>query len=255
MKYTVLDLVQAVLSSTDSLEVNSIGDTAESLQVATIVRTAYFDLIARGAFPENYSNFNLTGSGDATKPVLMYLPNDVADLKVLQYNKRTADDDTDKFSEVFATPIEDFLKRMHMLDTTEDNVASFVHTANDYQITIAYNTDLAPRYFTSLDDRTILFDSYNSEVDTTLQGSKTICYGKRVIDWTASDTFIPALDDEQFALLLNESKALAWAELKQTQHPKAEQNAKRGWTHAQKTKSAIKLQSDFNQLPFFGRKR
>ena len=55
-------------------------------------------------------------------------------------------------------------------------------------------------------------------------------------------------------LLLNEAKALAWTELKQAQHPKAELNSKRGWTSLQRTKHATETLSDFDKLPYFGRK-
>lgn len=68
------------------------------------------------------------------------------------------------------------------------------------------------------------------------------------------DSFIPDLDDEQFTLLLNEAKALAYFELKQSAHPKAEQEIKRGWSSVQKNKSVVNSPGYFNELPNYGRR-
>ena len=60
---TLLRLVQDILSSLDSDEVNSISDTPESLQVANIVRTTYEDLVSLLDLPEHFSFFELTTAG------------------------------------------------------------------------------------------------------------------------------------------------------------------------------------------------
>ena len=46
MKYTLLAIVQEILSDMDSDEVNSIDDTVESQQVASIVRSAYMAIMS-----------------------------------------------------------------------------------------------------------------------------------------------------------------------------------------------------------------
>ena len=53
MKYTLLEMTQDILSNMSSDEVNSISDTTESLQVATIIKQKYFDLISRVNRPEH----------------------------------------------------------------------------------------------------------------------------------------------------------------------------------------------------------
>ena len=52
-------MVQDVMSSMDSDEVNSITDTTESLQVARIVRACYFDVVSV-KLPEFTTSTNLT---------------------------------------------------------------------------------------------------------------------------------------------------------------------------------------------------
>jgi len=47
-KLTVLDMVQDVLSDMDSDEVSSIDDTVEAMQVAQIIKTAFYEVINDG---------------------------------------------------------------------------------------------------------------------------------------------------------------------------------------------------------------
>jgi len=68
-----------------------------------------------------------------------------------------------------------------------------------------------------------------------------------------ADSFEPDIDPEQVPLLLNEAKSLAYFELKQTPHVKAEQEAKRQWSSLQKDKSVDNKPSYFDQLPNYGR--
>jgi hypothetical protein len=100
----------------------------------------------------------------------------------------------------------------------------------------------------------LVFDSYDSTVDSTLQQSKTLCYGLKDYTWTETDTFVPPLDAEQFPLLLNEAISLAWSELKQAQHAKAESMARRGWTNLQHSKNRINTVTELQKLPDYGRK-
>jgi hypothetical protein len=254
MKYTLLELTQTILSSMDSDSVNSISDTEESMQVATVIRSAYFDMITRAKLPEHYSKFNLIPSGDISKPTLMTVPDTVSEVLWVRYDKQTALDTDMRYERLTPLAKEVFLDRMYNLNEDDTDIGTFTHTVDGNSMNFLYWNRCPPNFYTCFDDHTIIFDGYDSDVDTTLQGSKTDCYGKRIIAWTVADSFVPDLDDEQFALLLNEAKSLAWAELKQSVHQKAEINARRGWTHVSKSKSAVKLESDFDKLPHFGRK-
>lgn len=238
----------------DSDEVNSIGDSTESMQIANIVRTVYFDIINRANLPEHYSLVTLDASLSITKPVLMYLPSTVGKISWVKYNKLLDEDDPINMELVTYLSLEDFLSRMYQQNEDEDNIASFTHTIGPDTFTILYRNDKQPDWYTTFDDNTLLFDSYDSDIEDTLQKSNSLCYGKLIIPFTLSDTFTPDLDDGQFALLLNESKSLAWGELKQTAHGIAERNSRRGWSNLQKNKFATERLSDYEQLPHFGRK-
>ncbi len=253
MKYTLLQLTQAVLSSMDGDEINSITDTVESQQVATAIRTVYFDIVSRSGMPELDSFVNLDASGDAAKPTLMTLPSDVLELYSLKYDKHTTLDTSLLMLPVVYKPLEDFMQDSYALDPDDTTVDSMSISSTD-TVTVLYRNDKAPDFYTTYDDNTLLFDSYDSDVDTTLQASKTLAFVRTSPTFTLDDGFTPDLDEPQFALLMNEAKALCWAEYRQIQHGKAEVNAKRGWTRIQKTKFATETAAPLDRLPNYGRK-
>jgi hypothetical protein len=288
VKRTLLDYTQSILSSLNSAEVNSIGDTTESLQVAEILRTTYYNILGRAELPEHQKLFQLTSSGDPTKPVLMFRPNEgVAKLDWVQYfnsnptgattgeGQTTHDLDLDlnesdvglggasppAFQYVQILPNEDFLAMVNSLDTTLANVGSFTFsdqlTTSEIKDTFTFNyrNDKQPQFCTIIQNYYFIFDSFDKTQDSTLQTSKTLCQGFITPSWQMVDTFIPDLDDWAVPLLLNEAKAAAFYELKQTIHPHAEREIDRQWVALQKTKAIVNKPSWFDQLPNFGRRK
>lgn len=276
MKLTLLDLVQVIASSMDSDEVNSINDSVESLQIALLVRSAYYDIIGRANLPEHYSLVNLDPApSPVTTPNLMYVPSRIAEIQWVQYNKftnpatevashgvnqdiiTTPQDEAAviQMVQIDYLPLQNFLLRMNALDPNNPNVFDYDLVIGPDIFKIFYMNDQSPNFYTTFDDRTIVFDSFDASFESAMQSSNSLCYGRLVIPFTLSDSFIPNLEDDQFPLLLNEAKALAWAELKQTSHQIAERNLRRGWTHVQTKKNAVDYPlSGFNRLPYFGRK-
>jgi hypothetical protein len=149
--------------------------------------------------------------------------------------------------------IQDFFDVINRFDPTASNVGSYTLTDNGLNYTIYYKNNHQPTLCTVLQNNYVLFDMYDNSQDSTLQGAKTMCFGNVFPVFTQSDGFIPVLDDNQFPLLINESKALAFYELKQMPHAKAEQEIKRQWSTVQKNKSISGKPSYFDQLPSFGR--
>src|SRR5205085_12243106 len=85
MKRTLLDMTQTILSSLGSDEVDSISDTTESMQVAGIIKTTYYNIVNRLDLPNHYQFIQLDPSLDATKPVLMYVPAGITKIEWLKY--------------------------------------------------------------------------------------------------------------------------------------------------------------------------
>lgn len=262
MKYTLLELTQSVLSSMDSDEINSINDTPESLQVVEVIKTVYDDIVTRGGLQTHKTLFNLAASTDPTKPIMMTKPEGIDVIEWLRYNVATVDDTYPVWADLHYLPIHNFIEMMHGYNPTETNMESFTHSFDGFTIDFVYRNDTNPYYFTTYDDNSLFFDAYDLAVDDTLQASKTVGYGSKATTFVREDTWVPELQPNQFALLLNESKSLAWAELKQTVHAKAERTAIKNWQHLQRTRQQIpdgqvfqNQTHNFNRLPNFARPR
>ena len=76
MKMTLLEMVQNILSSVESDEVDSIFDTAEALQVAEVIKETYYQLVSNQVIPEHKTIAQLTSAG-ATAKVFMKIPDTV----------------------------------------------------------------------------------------------------------------------------------------------------------------------------------
>lgn len=194
-------------------------------------------------------------ASDSSTPVIMYRPEGVSSIDWIQYDKQTLTDTDPMFTLLTPVELTKFLSIMNQQRVSDDGVSSFNLTVNTLDtFKIIYRTDKAPSYYTTFDDGTVLFDSFDSTVDSNLQASKALAYGITEQNFSLTDSFIPNLDDRQFNLLINESIALASVELKQQVHPKAEAELRRDWISLQRTKTGIPVETDFDKLPDYGRK-
>ena len=348
MKFTVLQMVQDILSSLSSDEVNSISDNAESMQVATILKNTYYNIVSRGDFGEHVLLFQLNPSDDSSKPVLMYKPDGIDRIDWIKYYNQddgafsdipshgvntdivpnnsllTGNVATSKSSAVgtnsltfnstptwiqvgmnatdithttaipnnttvievtnlsvtlsnniaspgvslgdiisfsplnqpvfyeYVTilPVVQFLDMVSTFNPDDDDVVTY----NFQGFNLRYKNDKKPQFCTVIQDYNILFDSFQISLEDTLQASKTMCYGQDLPAFVLTDNFTPNLDDKQFPLLIQEAMARAWFELKQMPHQKAEQESKRQWAVAQKTKSVVNKPSYFDSFQNFGRR-
>lgn len=277
-RQTLLQMTQNVLSALNSDEVNSISDTTEALQVATIIQNKFYDIASRGDLPKHEILFQLDSSNDGTKPTLMFVPDGISKLEWIKYfDSNVLDgapeddgfshdlnvditDTTDTnpnaapgFQYVTVLPIDQFLDMINRFNPEDDDVESFVFTESGRNFTFYYKNDHQPQYCTVISNNYVIFDMFDNTQDSTLQASKTLCWGQTVPVFSLTDSFIPELDDQQFPLLLNEAKSLAFYELKQQPHMKADQEIKRQWSSVQKNKAVSDKPTAFQQLPDFGR--
>ena len=224
MKMTLLDIVQSILSDLNSDEVNSVGDTVESLQVANIVKNVFFSMIATRNWAHLRKGIELIGSGSVDKPTHMSLPEGTKELEFIQYNKQKAGETRLRYEEVkYITP-DAFLRRSNSFNS--DN--STIKVVTDYSgVQLLIQNNKAPDYFTSFDDKHIVFDSYDSSEDSTLIADKVQAMAYMTPTWNMSDSFVPDLPAEAFPYLLNESQSIASYRLNQSADQKAEQESAR----------------------------
>lgn len=257
MKMTLLKIVQDILSSMDSDEVNSISDTTESLQVATAVKHAYVDIVSRSNLPGHFDLFELNASLDPNKPTIMRLPDNCIGLNWVKYDKRMDGDTEPSYQKVDYLPQDTFFDYVfgYKDQGQADTVRFQITGPNNSSIDIVGLNNKAPTYYTSFNDTTIIFDSYDSSVDNTLMKNKTICYGEFGRVFLMEDSFVPDLDERQFSLLYNEAKASCFADLKQIANERAEQKVRKGWVTLQHQKSNIPSRPSFyDTTPNYGRK-
>lgn len=251
MRRTLLDMVQDILSDMDSDEVNSISDTVESQQVMRIIKTTYYNIVDSKHWTVFNKLFQLEPQIDINHPTLMKLPEDIVQVQnvhFIRYNKKMISDTFDKYAEVYYMEPYQFLDHVGHRHNDANNVQVVTDPSG---VTFNLLNDRAPSYYTSFDDSYLVFDSFDSAVDDTLQGSKTKCYGKMQPAWDDSDDFIPLLPIDAFSYLLNEAKSIAFVTLKQMPNQKAEQHS---ITQRRKmSQDAFRIKRGI-QRPDFGRK-
>lgn len=224
MKKTLLEMVQEILSDMDSDEVNSIDDTVESAQVAEIIRSTYYAMISNRNWPHTRKTVQMVASGNVAYPTHMSVKEDFKELCFINYNKAGQGETRKKFLPLTWVEPDDFLR----ITNKRNNDASNVDVITDYTgVELLINNDKHPTYYTSFDDKNLIFDSYDSSVDSTLQMSKTQAMAYVIPAWVHSDEFYPDLPAEAFTALIEESKSKCMLRLKQVQDIKAEQEAGR----------------------------
>lgn len=220
-KLTLLDMTQRILSSMSADEVNSYDDNEESEAVAWIVRDTYYDIINNIEIPEHRKLITLTAHADVTTPTHMTVPDGVRRLEEMRYNTVKTGKTAKDYTVMYYCEPETFIERVLQRDSDATNVLTV--SINGGEVLIV--TDAAPTYYTTFDDQTLVFDSYDSAVDSTLQSSKFMVWAIEEPTFTMSNTFTPDLDVNMFPYLLNEAKSVAHVELNQQANPKAEQKA------------------------------
>ena len=214
MQMTLLDIVKSVLSDTNGSEVNSISDTTESLKISNYAKDIYYQMVSVYGNPEFKKLFKLTASGDSSKPTHMIVPSEVDTLEIVCYNT-SLEGDTEFSTMMYVDPIS-FIKRSDSLRATESNVEE----VTDYSgVTLRVYNDRMPSCYTSFDDSHLVFDAYDSSVDSTLQESKTEAYGVVRNSWQETDTYTPNLDSNLFPEYLLRVKQAAFMFDRQEQSP------------------------------------
>lgn len=213
MKMTLLEMVQNILNDMDSDSVNSIDDTEEAIQVALIIKTTYERLITKQDWPFLRTLTALTGLGDTARPTTMLMPENMGKLFWVKYDKQT----------ITYLPPEEF---KHLLDSRTEQAG--VVDSNGYTLTGN------PLFWTTFDDQHIVFDGYDSDVESTLQTSKSVVYATVYPTWTHTDSAIPTLPAKFFPTLLADAKGTAFLALKQQANNKEEAIAKTGRSQMQK---------------------
>lgn len=254
MRMNLLRMTQLILSGMDSDEVNSIGDTVESQQVVDVIEQTYNEIASNLDFPDYWDFFELVPSNDPSKPTLMSLPDNVAKLEYIHYDMSGGLSTKKEMRQVKELDRISFFTRMNTLDSSHADVYQYNLVVGTGTFDVRGYNDKQPLYYTTNNDRTLIFDNYDHTIDDTLMGNKTQCYGMFIPVFERSNDFIPELEPRQFSLLFNEAKSQAFIDLKQVENTKAERRARRGWNMAhRKTPNTPPGKIHHSYTPNFGR--
>lgn len=224
-KSTLLQVVQRALDAMNHINVNSISDSEEANKIAREAKEVYYELMDRDDWPHLLQAKPLEAVSDTTKPNYLRIPTDVVRIDSIRYETTQAVDTARYFDEIEYLEPNQFLEHVLQNRSDQDNVTT---VTNDNGVPMFIRNDQRPFYWTTFNDEDIVFDSYDSEVDTTMQSSKSIVHCKVIPEWTHADDFIPDMPEHMFSTFVAEVTAAAFTYWKQGTSVKDEARAARG---------------------------
>lgn len=247
-KLTLLDLTQRILNDMNGDEVNSISDTLESQQVASIIRDTYQEIIGDRKWPHLNRLLKPTPQG-SIYPTHVSMADAWVYLDSVRYNVRKQTSTKDIFEPMEYMEPDDFIEYLNARSSDSSDVDTISDPVSTVSLLIL--NDTAPQFWTTFDDESLVFDAYDSLVDTNLQASKFQVWGNFEPTWVHTDVGIPDLPAKAFPYLLAEAKSNAFNALMQVGNQKAEQQSRRQkvWLGREKWRSGRG-----QQFPDYGRK-
>ena len=195
MQRTLLQVVQKYLDRSSGFYVNSINETDEAIQVASVAEDTYYEMIQE--FPNllfTQKERTLDSIGDATKPTYLLIPQNVQRIQEskVYYNVATNTNVTLSYKELtYLTPLE-FIS--HTSSRTDGTTNTEVVTGFNNEKTVVVNNKF-PEYYTSFDDTYVVFDSYNSTYDSTMQAGKSKIISTEETVFLQQDDFVIPIPD------------------------------------------------------------
>ena len=249
-KQTLLGIVQDILSDADGDEVNSIGDTIESEQCAKVVRDAYYQITDLHDFESTKTLVELDATSSST-PNVMTRPEGFHSIEFIKYDKRVAAGDNSDYLYVTYKAVDAFLESAHQHDTDDTNVDE-VTLSTGHPIPV--RNDVAPTYFTIMDDGDdeLVFDSYDSALETNLQQSKSLAYGTQKPTFTLSDSTVMVLPKHLETLVKRTARAMYFDLFKDGITTEVDRTRRRAETRAQRQRHIVN-NSDNDNSPDYGR--
>lgn len=221
---TLLSMTQDVLEDISGDEVNSIDDTLEATRVAKIIKGKYMAMMSNRNWPHMHQALTITPRSDSNFPTHMSIEDDLKELTLLTYDVSKLGATSKNYEPIKYKKPDDFLRYINNRSSANSNVTV---VTDDSGVELLIITDKQPEYYTSFDDENLVFDAYDSDVDTTLQGSKTQAMGYVMPTFSLTDGYVIDIPTEAEAALLEQCKSTAQWKLRQIQDPDAEVETRR----------------------------
>lgn len=249
-KPSLLDLTQRVAVFCNAGSVNSINDTRESLQIATIIKETFEDLVMRSEIRTTQTLLQLQSVSNVERPTHLLMQSEVLTVDLLKYKSPKG-----TLIDLQYKPAVDFVEDSLHLDPTQPNV----QTVEDYTgILFNIKTDKDPQYWTIFENGSeeyVVLDSFNKEFEDTVQGVHVVAYGKIMPEFLLEDTFIPPLSTQQFPVLLSRAKVAAAKELKNQENGIEYDKARKQFVQVtQQNRSQFRGSTTWNNRQMTGRR-
>lgn len=207
MPMNLQEMTERVAEFVNADKVNSINDTDESLKIATIIKETYESMVLSKEIQTALELFQLQSSSSESAKTCLIIPDIALTLDIVKYTNK----DGKIYSPQYMEPME-FIDWTLGLDVT----AEYTETVTDKETGVVYNirNDKDPSFYTIISGKYLIFDSYNKDFESLLQGRHCICYGHTLPAFEMKDEFIPDLQEQQFPILLSRAKTAADMELR-----------------------------------------
>lgn len=225
-KRTILKLVQELGEGIGSDEIDTLNETIEATEIATILEQTVTEVISRKRweFIKDRVRQLDARAGGSTQLNTLVIPSDVTRVNCLRYRDTNNLNVTTFLDVVYLQPCE-FIEFVQARDSSDTNITAI---ANDDGVLINVLTDNTPTRWTSFDEEVITFDAYDASVGTgnLIVDSVIIADIVPVIDYT-DPTATLKVPERMESLIYNEALSTCAIRLRQTVDPKAERVARR----------------------------
>jgi len=224
-KRTILQLIQQLGEGIGSDEIDSLNETIEASEIATILEQTVTEVISRKRWEFIADRVRQLDAraGGSTQLNTLVIPSDVTRVNCLKY--RNTDNTVTEFTEILYLQPCEFLELVQGRNSSDDNITAI---ANADGVLINVITDAPPTRWTSFDEENITFDAYDATVGT----------GSLVVDSVIIADIVPVIDytdptatlkvpERMETLIYNEALSTCAIRLRQTVDPKAERVARR----------------------------
>lgn len=253
---TLLGVVQSYFNATDGWSVNSISDTVEAEQVSLIAQEVFYEVvndITDWKFKQKLTQ--LESVADNTKPNYLRIPDNFRRVKysVINYDKRTGNssDSAISYSEVCYLPPEDFMRDIINIRSTQ--VANTVQITDYSGVKLLIKNNSHPTYCTSFDDEYLVFDSWDDDLEDTLQASKSQVIVNVERPFSITNDYVIDLPDDFIPTYLSLVKSRASEYLRQEPLFTDARRGRAGMIKYRKTHQKIGVTGRQPSLKKFGR--
>jgi hypothetical protein len=250
-KETLLDFVQDILSDADGDDVNSISDTVESDQCARVIRDVWRQIVSQHDMEHIKTLKQLTATSGTT-PTVMTRPENFHALEWVRYDSKLAASDPQAYKRISYMDPDSFVEYCSQFSTSATNVEAMTLSTGHI---IPIQNDRAPKYFTIMDfgSDELVFDAYNSALETNLQQSKSLAYGTFSQDLVLDDASTIDLPRHLAVLVKREARAIYFDLYKDGITSEIDRTRRRAEVRAQRQRNTVK-NTDNDTGPDYGRK-